>query len=49
MKTPFAAWKRIDDVQAELPANDHGRAEREGGLCSREEYESCLANVSCLG
>lgn len=46
-KAPFAAWKRIDDIQAELPAKDQGRAEGEGGLCSRQDYEKYLANVSC--
>jgi hypothetical protein len=45
--TPLAAWKRIDDVQSELPAKDQGRAEREGGISSREEYEKYTANVSC--
>ena len=45
-KTPFAGWKRIDDVQAELPAKDQGRAKKEGGLCSRQEYEKYLVDVS---
>jgi predicted pyridoxine 5'-phosphate oxidase superfamily flavin-nucleotide-binding protein len=45
-KTPLAAWKRVDDVQAELAAKDQGRAEREGGISSREEYEKYMANVS---
>jgi uncharacterized protein len=36
--TPLAGWKRIPDVQAQLPAKDQGRAEREGGLRTREEY-----------
>jgi hypothetical protein len=44
--TPFAAWKRVDDVQAELSTQDQGRAEREGSLCTREEYESYMADVS---
>ena len=46
MTTPFAAWKRVDDVQSELPAKDQGRAEEEGGLCSRQEYEKYLVDVS---
>jgi uncharacterized protein len=46
MKTPFAAWKRIDDVQSELPAKDQGRAEEEGGVCSRQEYEKYLVDVT---
>jgi len=45
--TVSSAWKRIDDIQAELPAKDQGRAEGEGGLCSRQDYEKYLANVSC--
>jgi len=47
--TPLAAWKRVDDVQAELAAKDQGRAEREGSLCTREEYESYMADVSEVG
>jgi hypothetical protein len=30
-----------------LAAKDQGRAEREGGTCSREEYEKYMTNVSC--
>ena len=47
LKTPLAQWKRVDDVQMELAAKDQGRAQREGGLCSRQEYEKYTANVSC--
>jgi hypothetical protein len=46
-KTPLAGWKRVDAVQPELAAKDQGRAEREGGTCSREEYEKYMTNVSC--
>ena len=46
-KTPLAGWKRVDTVQSELAAKDQGRAEREGGTYSREEYEKYMANVSC--
>jgi predicted pyridoxine 5'-phosphate oxidase superfamily flavin-nucleotide-binding protein len=46
MKTPLAGWKRVDAVQAELAAKDKGRAEREGGTCSREEYEKYMDHVS---
>ncbi len=46
IKTPLAGCKRVDDVQTELPTQDQGRAEREGGVCSREEYEKYLAEVS---
>jgi uncharacterized protein len=45
-KTPLAGWKRVDAVQGELAAKDQGRAEREGGLCSREEYEKYTDYVS---
>jgi predicted pyridoxine 5'-phosphate oxidase superfamily flavin-nucleotide-binding protein len=45
-KSPLAAWKRVDAAQPELAAKDQGRAEREGGTCSREEYEKYMANVS---
>jgi predicted pyridoxine 5'-phosphate oxidase superfamily flavin-nucleotide-binding protein len=48
-QTPLAAWKRVDDVQAELAAKDQGRAAREGSLCTREEYESYMADVSYVG
>jgi hypothetical protein len=47
LKTPLAQWKRVDDVQAELAAKDQGRAQREGDLCSRQEYEKYTATVSC--
>jgi uncharacterized protein len=46
-KTPLAAWKRVDDVQAELPPKDQGRAAREGGITSREDYEKRIANEPC--
>jgi uncharacterized protein len=38
-ETPIAPWKRVDDIQAVLPARDRARVEREGGLISRAEYE----------
>jgi predicted pyridoxine 5'-phosphate oxidase superfamily flavin-nucleotide-binding protein len=44
--TPLAAWKRVDDMQAALPAKDQGRAAREGGILSRAEYEKYLADVA---
>lgn len=37
-KTPMAEWKRIDLLQDVLPPRDQGRAEREGGLISLDEY-----------
>jgi predicted pyridoxine 5'-phosphate oxidase superfamily flavin-nucleotide-binding protein len=45
-ETPFAPWKRIDDMQTVLPAKDRARVEREGILISREEYEKYIADVS---
>ena len=41
-ETPFAGWKRVDDVQSHLPARDQGRAEREGGLRTRAEYDALV-------
>lgn len=35
---PYPAWKRIDKIQGSLPAKDQGRAEREGGTITEEEY-----------
>ncbi len=40
---PLPAWKRIDFVQGVLPPSDAGRAEREGGLISIEDYSAKLA------
>jgi uncharacterized protein len=45
-KTPLAGWKRVDRVQTELAAKDQGRAELEGGTCTREEYERYIEDVS---
>jgi predicted pyridoxine 5'-phosphate oxidase superfamily flavin-nucleotide-binding protein len=45
-ETPFAPWKRIDDVQTFLPVKDRARVEREGILLSRAEYEKYMADVS---
>jgi predicted pyridoxine 5'-phosphate oxidase superfamily flavin-nucleotide-binding protein len=36
--TPLAGWKRIDLLQGDLPAKDQGRASKEGGLISIEEW-----------
>lgn len=36
--TPLAGWKRIDLVQDALPGKDQGRAEKEGGLVTIEEW-----------
>ena len=44
--TPLAAWKRVDEVQAALPAKDQGRAAREGGIVSQKEYEKYLTDVT---
>jgi hypothetical protein len=45
-ETPIAPWKRVDDIQASLPARDRARVEREGGLISRAEYEKYIAEVA---
>ncbi|MGE5366795.1 MAG: pyridoxamine 5'-phosphate oxidase family protein [Betaproteobacteria bacterium] len=45
-ETPIAPWKRVDDIQAALPARDRARVEREGGLVSRAEFEKYLTEVS---
>ena len=42
IETPFAEWKRVDDVQEQLPEKDKGRAEREGPIRTRQEYEAML-------
>lgn len=36
--TPLAGWKRIDLLQDDLPAKDKGRAGREGGLITIEDW-----------
>ena len=36
--TPLAGWKHIDKIQEVLPARDQGRAEKEGGIISMEEW-----------
>jgi len=36
--TPLAGWKRIDLIQEDLPARDRGRAEKEGGVVTIEEW-----------
>ena len=45
-ETPLAPWKRVDDVQASLPAKDRARVEREGNPLSRAEYEKYLSDVA---
>ena len=44
-ETPLAPWKRVDDVQAALPANDRARVEREGSLISRAQYEKYMTDI----
>jgi predicted pyridoxine 5'-phosphate oxidase superfamily flavin-nucleotide-binding protein len=44
-ETPIAPWKRVDDIQAALPARDRTRVEREGGVISRAEYEKYITEV----
>lgn len=36
--TPLAGWKRIDLLQEDLPSQDQGRAPREGGVISIEDW-----------
>ena len=36
--TPLAGWKRIDLLQADLPAKDQGRAQQEGGVITIEDW-----------
>jgi predicted pyridoxine 5'-phosphate oxidase superfamily flavin-nucleotide-binding protein len=42
-KTPLAGWKRIDMIQDDLPGKDQGRAAREGGLISIEDWMGKVA------
>lgn len=37
-KQPFASWKRVDVLQPFLPGSDQGRAAKEGGEITLEEY-----------
>lgn len=37
-KTPLAGWKRIDLLQEDLPGKDQGRAVKEGGVISIENW-----------
>jgi predicted pyridoxine 5'-phosphate oxidase superfamily flavin-nucleotide-binding protein len=37
-KTPFAQWKRIDELQEALPPRDRGKTEEAGGVLTSEEY-----------
>jgi predicted pyridoxine 5'-phosphate oxidase superfamily flavin-nucleotide-binding protein len=41
-ETPFAGWKKVDDVQPHLPQRDQGRAERDGPLRTRAEHEALV-------
>ncbi len=36
--TPLAGWKHIDEIQEVLPTRDQGRAEKEGGIITSEEW-----------
>ncbi len=40
---PYPSWKRIDLFQGVLPEKDEGRAEKEGGLITAEEYQDALS------
>lgn len=41
--TPLAGWKRIDMLQDDLPAQDRGRAQKEGGVISIENWMGKVA------
>ena len=42
--TPLAGWKRIDILQDALPAEDHGRADKEGGQITVDEWFGKVAS-----
>jgi uncharacterized protein len=44
--TPLAGWKRIDMLQDDLPAKDQGRAQKEGGLITIEDWFGKVAEGS---
>ena len=44
-QTPLAPWKRVDDIQALLSAQDRARVVHEGGAVSRTDYEKYVADV----
>ncbi len=41
--TPLAGWKHIDKIQEVLPPRDQGRAEKEGGIVTMEEWYEKVA------
>ena len=41
--TPLAGWKHIDMIQEVLPTRDQGRAVKEGGIISMEEWYEKVA------
>ena len=41
--TPLAGWKHIDMIQEVLPPRDQGRAEKEGGIVTMEEWYEKVA------
>jgi hypothetical protein len=44
-ETPVAPWKRVDDVQTFLSAEDRARVERQGGVVSRVDCEKYMTDV----
>ncbi len=42
-ETPYANWKRIDEVQEALPAKDHGKADKEGGTITLDDWVENVA------
>ena len=41
--TPLAGWKHIDKIQEVLPARDQGRAQKEGGIITEDEWKMKVA------
>ena len=41
--TPLAGWKHIDMIQEVLPSRDQGRADKEGGVITMEEWYEKVA------
>ncbi len=41
--TPLAGWKHIDMIQDVLPTRDQGRAQKEGGIITEDEWKMKVA------
>src|SRR5215831_4076311 len=44
-ETPIAPWKRVDDIQPLLSAQDRARVARDGGAIPRADYETYTAKI----